>query len=166
MGGKKNDTVLVIGVDQSTGKANWATVMAWTTAKIFEVKLRDAIMDLPEVTPEATMKALRTNVETYYRRKPMADFEYLSSSITPSGTEFAVAIFIGLLISIGLAILFQKKDIFGDDGTRYKYGSSTRPKYSWEYPYGSKESLDVSLAECEQQLRGGFFRRLLSKRRR
>lgn len=117
IGGKKNDVILVIGMDASTGKPQWAQVMCWTTAKIFEVKLRDAVRDLPSITPEATLKVMHDNVEQYFKRKPMKDFEYLQASITPSGTEYTISILIGLLIAGLLIWLFEVKDIFGDERT-------------------------------------------------
>jgi hypothetical protein len=114
VGGKKNDAILVIGLDPETNKATWATVMAWTTSKLFEVKLRDAIMDLPAVTPEATLGALRENVATYYARKPMKDFEYLRASIQYSTTQLVVTLLIGVLIAVGFAWFFAVKDVFGE----------------------------------------------------
>jgi len=149
VGGKKNDAVLVIGLDQSTGKARWATVMAWTTAKLFEIKLRDSVMDLPAVTPEATLKVLRENVETYYKRKPMADFEYLRASIQPSGTELGIALFIGLLVAVGLTWLFEVHDVFGDEGRPFQRWSSKR-KPTWGR--GRDEELDRMMRD----LRGGW----------
>jgi hypothetical protein len=122
IGGKKNDVILVIGMDASTGKPQWAQVMCWTTAKIFEIKLRDAVMDLPEITPEATLQVMHYNVNQYYKRKPMKDFEYLQSSITPSGPEYTISILIGLIVAGLLIWLFEVKDIFGDEGTPDRFG--------------------------------------------
>lgn len=113
VGGKKNDAILVVGLEGS--KPKWARVMAWTTEKIFEVKLRDAVMDLPEVTPEATLKVLRDNVVQFYKRKPMKDFEYLKSSIQPSGWELGISLFIGLLVAFGLAWFFNENDTFNEE---------------------------------------------------
>jgi hypothetical protein len=141
IGGKKNDVSLVIGVDPSNGKPRWAQVMDWTTAKIFEIKLRDAVMALPEATPEATLKALHDNVEQYYKRKPMKDFEYLQASITPSGTEYTVSIIIGLIVAGLLIWLFEVKDIFGDEGTfGSSYGKRRRtPSWATEDDDGFKQ---------------------------
>jgi hypothetical protein len=130
IGGKKNDVILVIGMDASTGKPQWAQVMCWTTAKIFEIKLRDAVMDLPVITPEATLQVMHYNVNQYFKRKPMKDFEYLQSSITPSGTEYTISILIGLLIAGLLIWLFETHDVFGDEGTASAFGRSSKNK--WE----------------------------------
>lgn len=41
-------------------------------------------MDDPAVTRESVTAALRTNVASFYVRKPMKDFEYLKASIVPT----------------------------------------------------------------------------------
>jgi hypothetical protein len=115
IGGKKNDAILVIGLEPGSLKPAWAQVMAWTTAKIYEIKLRDAVMALPEITPGATLKVLHDMTEEHYKRKPMKDFEYIQASITPSVTQMAVATLIGLIIAGILTVLFQVYDVFGDE---------------------------------------------------
>jgi hypothetical protein len=119
LGGKKNDIALVIGVD-SEMKPQWTSVMAWTTAEIFKVRLRDDIMDDPMVTRESVMKALRTNVATYYVRKPMKDFEYLKASITPTTTQWVISIVIGLLVCGGLTFMFATEDVFDGDTSWFR----------------------------------------------
>lgn len=112
MGGKKNDIVLVIDVDAQMAP-QWASVMAWTTQEIFKVRLRDAVMDDKVITRESVIEALREVVPRDYKRKPMKDFAYLKSSITPSTTGWIVSLVIGLLVAGGLTYLFQVHDIFG-----------------------------------------------------
>ncbi len=121
MGGKKNDIALVVGVDTGM-KPQWAHALAWSKHSLFQIKLRDDILDDPAVTRESVLAALRANVSANFERKPMKDFEYLKSSITPSGLEWGISMFIGLLVASGLIWLFQVKDVFGDEG-RSSYGS-------------------------------------------
>ena len=117
IGGKKNDAVLVISVDDAM-KPQWATVMAWTTNELFKVKLRDDIMKEETLDRDAVMTSLANNVRETYVRKPMKDFEYLSSAITPSTTEWVITMIVGLIVAIGLIIFFQGNDVFGDEGYR------------------------------------------------
>jgi hypothetical protein len=122
IGGKKNDVILVIGVDDAL-KPQWATVMAWTTAEIFKVKLRDDVMTsglTPEgaIDRERVLALLRQDVTTLYKRKPMADFEYLESSITPTPTQWLVSLLVSLIFAIGLTILFIRADVFGEERTK------------------------------------------------
>ena len=121
IGGKKNDAILVISVDDQM-KPQWASVMAWTSNELFKVKLRDDIMDEQVINRDTLMTALATNVSKYYVRKPMKDFEYLSSSIVPSTTEWVITLIIAVLIAGGLTVFFQVEDPFGDEGYS-SYGS-------------------------------------------
>jgi hypothetical protein len=121
IGGKKNDTVLVISVDEGL-RPQWATVMAWSLNKLFEVKLRDDIMDLPILTKDAVIQALDINVSRYYKRKPMADFEYLSAVVTPSMTQWVITLIIGLMLALGLAYYMHRNDVFNEEWRREHRG--------------------------------------------
>lgn len=109
LGGKKNDTVVVLSLDQ--GNVEWARVMAWTDSGLFKVKMRDDLLGLP-ATPEAILPVVRSTVETYYLRKPMKDFEYLAASITPTVTQWVVSLLMGILVALGLGWLFYKHETF------------------------------------------------------
>lgn len=126
IGGKKNDAILFVSVDDQM-KPQWAEVMAWTSNELFKVKLRDDIMDEPVLDRDAVMTALANNVSQYYVRKPMKEFEYLSSLIVPTGTQWAVTLIIALLVAGGLTFFMQTNDVFGEEG--YGYGRRrTRPR--------------------------------------
>lgn len=122
IGGKKNDVILVVSIDND-GHPQWARVMAWTTNPIFKVKLRDSIMALPVIERWSVIDALRANIVAYHHRKPMADFEYLKASITPSTTEWIITLIIGLLSALGLTWYFQANEVFpsSDYSTRSRY---------------------------------------------
>lgn len=120
VGGKKNDAVLVVSVDEQM-KPQWATVMAWTTNELFKVKLRDDIMAEQTLDRDAVMTALANNVRTTYQRKPMKDFEYLSSQITPTTSQWIITMVIGLLVAIGLIIFFQVIDVFDEERRSHSY---------------------------------------------
>jgi hypothetical protein len=111
IGGKKNDVVLVVSLDRER-KPEWARVMAWTVNPIFKVKLRDQIMAAPILERWTVMEALRSTIVAYHHRKPMADFQYLAASITPTGTEWTVTLLLGFLVAAGLTWLFQVNDFF------------------------------------------------------
>lgn len=119
IGGKDNDVILVVGVDKNL-KPTWARVMAWTKDERIKVKLRDDIMDLPKLELSSVMNTLQTDIEKYYKRKPMSDFEYLASSITPTVEEWVISLIIGFLASIGLTYMFHKNDAMGNNTGRYR----------------------------------------------
>jgi hypothetical protein len=117
VGGKKNDMIAVVGVDDKH-KPQWARVMAWTTDKVIEVKLRDATMSLDTINPDTYLPVLREQVSKFYKRKPMHDFEYLRSSIEPTTTQIVVSMLVELMVALGLAWFFHREDPFGDEGPR------------------------------------------------
>lgn len=114
VGGKKNDIVLVVGVD-AAGKPVWADVMAWTIDPLFKVKLRDDILDDGTLDPKSVASIIRRNTLEHHRRKPMADYEYLKASITPSPTEWVVTLVIGLVVAAGLAWFMHTYDLFNEE---------------------------------------------------
>lgn len=120
IGGKKNDVVLIVSVDDLM-KPQWAEVMAWTTNPIFKVKLRDDVMDEPVIDRKAVIDALKVQVNTTFVRKPMADFAYLKGTITPSVTEWVITLIIGILVAGGLAWFFQVNDVFDDEDRQIRY---------------------------------------------
>lgn len=118
IGGKKNDVVLVISVDDSNNIL-WVNTMAWTDNKIFQVALRDSVLATKILNREQIMGVLRTNVEANFVRKPMKDFEYLSRTIKPTKGEWIFAMILGLVLSVGLSIFLEMNDVFEEERGRY-----------------------------------------------
>jgi len=133
IGGKKNDVVLVVSVDAEM-KPQWADVMCWTTNEFFKVKLRDDIMSHSTLNREFVFADLRTNIAQNFVRKPMKDFEYLNSAITPSTTQWAVTLIVGLLFAIGLIIFFQVNDVFGEERFNSFNRRSSPKKFNKPFP--------------------------------
>lgn len=118
IGSKKNDIVLVAGLDGN--KIQWAEVMAWTTDKMVEVTLRDSVMAIGSISNETLdklMQAIATNVDVYYKRKPMKDFEYLAATVTPTFGQWLFSMIFGLIISIGLGLFMYHNEHDDDDLT-------------------------------------------------
>lgn len=119
LGGKQNDVVAVVGTTSKTHEIKWVYVFGWAKNNIFNIKLRDDLLDLKTLdNPATASSALRHNVQRYYERKSMEDYAYLRAAVTPTTTQWLTAMIIGLLISIGLGIFFYKQDTFGDE--RYR----------------------------------------------
>lgn len=118
IGGKKNDVVLLVDVDSALN-IQWVESMAWTDNKIFQVSLRDDVMATKVLDVDGVLSALRNNVDKNFVRKPMKDFEYLSSTVTPTFGQWLFAMIFGTALSIGLGLFFLNNDVFGGD--RYGY---------------------------------------------
>ena len=75
---KKNDIVLVLGVD-TLGNIQWSDVIAWTNNSDFYVDISNKFknMNVNDVIP--TFKDL---IIKEYKRKPMEEFAYLKENIT------------------------------------------------------------------------------------
>lgn len=122
LGGKKNDATLVIGIDNEASIV-WAGVLAWTDHELFKVKTRDDILALSKVNftnPSDLIGTFADNIGSYYIRKPMRDFEYLSGSVTPTVTQWLVSMIIGLIVAIGLSLFVYHNDI-GEN--KWRHGS-------------------------------------------
>jgi len=116
--GKKNDIVVVFGLDQKNN-IQWTNTMAWTDKQIFKVKLRDDIKEIGVVDREEIFKVLRKDISEFFVRKPMSDFVYLRMSITPTFGQWLVTMIIGILVAIGLAFFLYNEDPFGDSFRQY-----------------------------------------------
>lgn len=130
LGGKKNDLFLVMSVDNELN-INWARVMAWTKDKVAQVSVRDAVLNIGDVSdPERIVMAMSKAVEKDFVRKPMKDFEYLASSVTPSVGQWVFAAVLNVLLSIGLGIFLHRND-FTEDSYSYRGLNRFRRRRRW-----------------------------------
>jgi len=120
IGGKKNDAVLVIGVDKD-GTISWAETMAWTDHAYFKVKLRDDIREIGKLDRTAILAAIRSDVSGHFKHKSMDDFKYLMASITPTTTEYVVGLVLSIIISVLLIWWCEEKDVFGDEDEEFNW---------------------------------------------
>lgn len=107
--GKKNDFVSVIGITED-GTINWVENMAWTDNKLAEVVVKDELLKLKTIDSNKVMSVLEQNITSYYKRKNMKDFEYLTHMTQPTTGEWIFFIILGLLMSVFLGIFFIKND--------------------------------------------------------
>lgn len=119
LGGKKNDAILVIGVDNEN-KIQWADVMAFTDNKLFNVILRDAILEIGTLDKEKIFTAFGWSINTQYKRKSMSDLEYLKYGITPTTTQWVICMILGFLLSLGIAFWVFTEDVFSEELRRWR----------------------------------------------
>lgn len=118
IGAKKNDIVVVASIDKDSN-IQWTEIMAWSNDKMFEVVLRDHIMDVGVLEVDQILGHVKQDTLKYFKRKPMSDYEYLKSAITPTLTQWIVSMIIGLIVSIGLSVYMYTNDIEEDNGSGY-----------------------------------------------
>jgi hypothetical protein len=83
LNGKKNDIVIVIGAPEFPKKASWVNIMALTKTDMFQVQLRDALLDLETLDVTNVMNTIEKQVQTNFKRRSMKEFEYLEAEIDP-----------------------------------------------------------------------------------
>jgi hypothetical protein len=120
IGGKINDTVVVVGVNKDTLEVRWAGVISWTKSEQVKVDLRNRILDQTVLDGHKMLDAIEQEVSSKYEHRRISEFEYLDASITPSTTFKIWLGILSFLASIGMAIYFWINDPF-DNGFRSRY---------------------------------------------
>jgi hypothetical protein len=92
LNGKKNDIVVVIGAPEFPAKAQWVNIMALTKTDLFQVQLRDALLDLDSLTVNNVINTIDSNVRANFKRRSMKEFQYLESEIDPPTWVIVLAI--------------------------------------------------------------------------
>lgn len=115
--GKKNDVIVVLGTPKYP-EISWVRVLSWTDRQDFKVRLRDDIFDLKTVDREKILQVMVANTDLMFKRKSMADFEYLKWEIDPPLWASVLAFFLSAGASIWLSIYFSRntvtyKSVFG-----------------------------------------------------
>ena len=122
LGGKKNDVIVVVGTE------GWIEIMAWAVDPLFQVRLRDALLN-KQIDPNVMIPIIAEEVMASYVRKPMEDFAYLKSSITPTLTQWIVTLLVGTVVSVILTIIFVKIELFGNEQGKKFYKRKMRHEY-------------------------------------
>lgn len=110
-GGKKNDVIIVIGVDSSKD-ITFVRVQSWTTNSLFSVRLRDSLLDLESLDStkkfEQILSIASEEIKATYTRRAFKEFAYLKWQSMPSDGALFIFVLISLAISTGIGYLFSK----------------------------------------------------------
>ena len=109
LGGKKNDVVVVIGVS-AYPEISWVRILTWAKFSIFEVKLRDLLIEHKTLDSIQTIQDLNDTIAKYYVRKPMKEFEYLKDELDPPVWVIWLSIIVSILVTVGLTKYFHDND--------------------------------------------------------
>lgn len=109
LGGKKNDIIVVIGTTQYP-KIDWVGISSWTDKAMLKVQLRDDIMSLQTIDRAKIIQAIQTDTMKLFERKQMADFEYLKYEIQPPDWVLTLAIILGILIPVVIAVVIYRNN--------------------------------------------------------
>lgn len=129
LGGKKNDVVVVLGTPNYPA-IGWVRVLSWTEREVFKVQLRDALLDLKEVELEPVLDTIAEQVQQGFKRRPMADFEYLKDEVEPPLWLTGLLLLLSAIASVGAAIYFANNE---HRARGRRFGA-----YSHRQPYSSR----------------------------
>lgn len=113
--GKKNDVVVVLGLD-AFPKVSFAHVMAWTKVEQFPINLRNRILELPDLRDgKALASAIVEEIskpasQGGFERSPMSDLEYLIADIELPMWAQILIVLLGGAASWGTSSFLIKND--------------------------------------------------------
>lgn len=114
--GKKNDVIVVLGLDQFP-KVSFVHVMAWTKVEQFPINLRNRILDLPDLRDgKALASAIVEEIskpaaEGGFERSPMSDLEYLIADIELQWWAQCLIVLLGGAASWGTSSFLIRNDL-------------------------------------------------------
>jgi len=76
-GGNKNEFVVAIGTDKDNN-ITWCHTFSWTDVEELKIEVRNHIATQKKLNLEQTVEWLVPKIEKKFKRKPFADFDYLS----------------------------------------------------------------------------------------
>lgn len=113
-GGKKNDVTVIIGMTGPTA-FDWVDTITFggnAGNSLMTVLMRDRLMALSERDYKTVIDTVAGTVTEKFDRKPMQDFEYLQSSITPPDWAIIACLIVGFILSIGCTWFFHRNVTF------------------------------------------------------
>lgn len=116
LGGKKNDIVLVVGMNGAI--IEWAEVVGISYPD-FKVGLRN-LVEGRELAP-TLMYEVKSLVMSSFVRRPMSEFQYLKDQYKPTIGEWIFGFIVSILLSSGLAYFFHRNDAFGEEIRKYDF---------------------------------------------
>lgn len=112
IGGKKNDSVIFIGLDDH--QIIWADVMTWALNsgnELYHATLRNAISRIEVFDAERISHQISKITDEYYDRPQMSDYEYLKDEIQPPTWLVVLCFFSALALSTILTVFFHHHEV-------------------------------------------------------
>jgi hypothetical protein len=131
-GANKNDTIIIIGVDNGTKTIDLVDVITWAKEPIYKLTLIDSLRGVKhlddEKTPALALSAINEATLSLYERRPMVEFEYLKDEIDPPTWVLVLSIIFAIPGSLALAFLFDRIDLYAmlNRGRSYRRNSGIR----------------------------------------
>ena len=129
-GAKKNDVVLILGIDKSSRQVVWSDVITYTDNTDFIVDMQNKFAGLNVSDPKLLLNTFSGLIATSYKRKPMEDFSYLKENITLEWYWQFLVFLLNVMLSGFLFLKFLEKDI-PNPFKSFKKNKSRSSRYSY-----------------------------------
>lgn len=110
LGGKKNDIVVVTGIDKDQ-TIKWVYVFSWSKSSIINYEIKNRLKTLDKLDVNVYSDIIGEHIKTSFVRRPMSDFEYLKDEIDPPTWVVVLAAMLGLFGSLGMGFYFSKPGV-------------------------------------------------------
>lgn len=109
LGGKKNDVIVVLGLDGQT--IAWQKIFSWAENDIFNVELRDGLANLKTYNADSIAQIVAAQIQKNFVRKSMKDYAYLMDDYHPA--MWMIILYVILLWSVagGLMYFMYKEEV-------------------------------------------------------
>lgn len=108
-GFKKNDAIIYLGVED--GQILKSSVLSWSKNELFNITLRDKLLDLQDLDNDKVMNAILDAGRQYYERRPMEEFEYLKDDIPTPTWVIVLCLILGIVGSSAIGYIFHRYEI-------------------------------------------------------
>lgn len=112
LGGKKNDIVVFIGLDDM--KITWVDIMTWalnTGNELFHVTMRDGITQMDILDVNTLVPFIGNTIQELYDRPEMKDYKHLEAEIVPPTWVVILAVLLGYVGGGALVWYFHVNDV-------------------------------------------------------
>lgn len=113
-GANKNDTIVLIGMEDDRKTISWVDTITWAKSNIYAVTLREEIMQhspLDEFSYGNILGVINSATLKFYERRSMQEFEHLAKEIKPPMWIMIILIIFAVPGSLALAYLFHRIDL-------------------------------------------------------
>ena len=112
IGGKSNDTVVVIGVDE-VGQYVWSSAFGWSSSHTLYVDIKNQLSEIEDILDrDLVVDTIHNNVVHSFNRRSMKEFAYLANDFNPSTMQLLTLIVIMLLSLSGVTFYMITHDPF------------------------------------------------------
>jgi len=109
LGGKKNDTVIVIG-SVKYPKIDFVDVFSWSKNPTLEIELRDEILGMKELDRTKTIGIILNQIKNNFDKRSNEEYAYLEEEAVPPVWLLIVTVLVSFMVSGTVSYFTYNKD--------------------------------------------------------